>query len=134
MLRCAGLFLVLTFGRQKALSLWHELRSGQPLDTWGFTQFLRQFHFPAPAIFAVIAALNESIVSLLITVGLFTRMASLVVASGMVVAFCISMKLQEEPLRALLYVFMFAALAVTGPGRFSIDYLLKRRFESRARS
>jgi hypothetical protein len=42
-LRCAGLFLVVTFGQQKALSLWQQMRSGQPLDTRGFAQFLRQF-------------------------------------------------------------------------------------------
>src|SRR5215470_10453338 len=126
-LRCAGLFLAVTFGQQKVLSLWQQLRSGQPLDAWGFTQFLRQFHFPAPALFAVLAALNESVAALLVTIGLFTRLTAFVAASGMAVAFCVSMKLHEEALGALLYLFMFAALVILGPGRFSMDRWLKRR-------
>lgn len=134
LLRCSGLFLALTFGQQKALALWHYLLSGQPLAAWDMTQFLRQFHFPAPALFAVLATLNESLVTLLITAGFYTRLAAMVATSGMIVAFCVSMKLGEEPLRALLYVFIFACVAIAGPGRFSIDYLLKRRGESRMRT
>jgi uncharacterized membrane protein YphA (DoxX/SURF4 family) len=127
LLRCAGLFLALTFGRQKVVGLWDHAHSGLPLDAWGMTQFLRQFGFPAPSFFAVVATLNESLVALLLTVGFFTRFASLMLASGMAVAFWISMKLGEEPVRAWLYLFMFSAIAITGPGRLSVDHLLRDR-------
>lgn len=131
-LRCAGLFLAATFGRQKCLSLWNQLHSGQPLSAWGLTRFLWHFGFPAPAFFAVLAALNESLVSLMITVGLLTRLSSFVAAMGMAVAFCISVKLGEDSLRAFLYLFIFAALSIMGPGRISIDYLLDRQAIARA--
>lgn len=130
LLRSAGLFLALTFGRQKVFSLWDQLFSGQSLGGWDLTQFLRHFHFPAPSLFSVLATLNESLVALFITAGFFTRISSLVAAAGMGVAFCISLKLGEEPLRALLYLAIFAAIALTGPGRFSIDYILERRPKS----
>jgi uncharacterized membrane protein YphA (DoxX/SURF4 family) len=45
----------------------------------------------------------------------------------MVVAFYVSLRLGEEPLRAALYFIIFTGLVVAGPGRFSIDHLLAAR-------
>jgi uncharacterized membrane protein YphA (DoxX/SURF4 family) len=38
-----------------------------------------------------------------------------------------SVGLGEDWLRAALYLIIFAVLSLTGPGRFSLDYLLKRK-------
>ena len=70
--------------------------------------------------------MNESLIALLVAAGFLTRLASLIVALGMFVAFSISMKLGEDPLRALLYLFIFGSLAIAGPGRISIDSLRAR--------
>jgi uncharacterized membrane protein YphA (DoxX/SURF4 family) len=45
----------------------------------------------------------------------------------MLVAFCVSLKLGEEPLRALLYCFIFVTIAITGPGKLSLQYFLSKR-------
>ena len=117
----AGLLLALTFGRQKIGGLAAHLASGAPLGNWGLARFLRSLGFPAPALLAFGAALNESVSALFVAAGLWTRPFAVFLAAGMSVAFFVSMRLAEEPLRAALYAFIFAAVAVAGPGRFSID-------------
>jgi uncharacterized membrane protein YphA (DoxX/SURF4 family) len=122
-LRAAGLLLVLTFGRLKFLSLAEQIYSGRHLNEWGMTAFLRDLRFPIPSLFAVLVTLNESVVALLIAIGLLTRTAASIAACGMVVAFSVSLRLGEEPLRALLYVFIFASVAILGPGKVSVDFM-----------
>lgn len=117
----AGLLLALTFGRQKIGGLAAHLASGAPLGTWGLARFLGSLGFPAPALLATGAALNESASALLVAAGFCTRIFAALLVAGMSVAFFVSMRLAEEPLRAALYAFIFAAVAVAGPGRFSID-------------
>ena len=130
LLRGAGLLLASTFGRQKIVGLAAHLQTGAPLDAWGLARFLRSLGFPAPALLAFGAALNESAVALFVAAGFFTRLFAASLAAGMSVAFFVSLKLGEEPLRALLYAFIFAAVAVAGPGRFSIDGRRAARKES----
>jgi len=38
-----------------------------------------------------------------------------------------SVRLGEDWLRAALYLIIFVALILTGPGKFSLDHLLKRK-------
>jgi putative oxidoreductase len=126
-LRCAGLFLALTFGRQKVGWLIELIRSHHTLSSWDFARFLQGLGFPAPSLLAICAVVNESVTALFISVGFLTRLSASCAALGMAVAFYVSMRLHEDALRAFLYCAMFAALAITGPGRFSTDYLLKSR-------
>lgn len=126
-LRGAALFLALTFGSQKLAGLVQTLGRGASLESWGFVGFLRDQGLPAPAFLAVCAALNESILSLAVALGLATRIAAAIVAAGMLVALRVSLRLEEEPVRALLYATVFATLAITGAGRFSLDRLLAQR-------
>ena len=130
LLRGAGVLLAATFGRQKIAGLAAHLASGAPLGAWGMARFLGSLGFPAPAPLAVGAALNESAAALLVAAGLFTRFFAASLAAGMSVAFFVSMKLGEEPLRAALYAGIFAAVAVAGPGRYSIDGLAAPRERS----
>jgi uncharacterized membrane protein YphA (DoxX/SURF4 family) len=51
----------------------------------------------------------------------------------MLVAFGVSLKLGEEPLRTLLYFFIFSTIAITGPGEFSVENFLKHKPMSRTR-
>jgi putative oxidoreductase len=126
-LRSAGLFLAATFGRQKVLGYAEIIRAGLPLASSGLTPLIRMMGLPLPAFLGVCAVLNESIGALLMACGFLTRWAAAVAVLGMAVAVYISLRLGEEPLRALLYLVIFAALGLTGPGRFSIDYLLAKR-------
>lgn len=106
-LRSAGVFLALTFGRQEAWDFADFIRSGQPWNSWGFGQFVQSLGFPIPTFLAVCAVLSETIEALVVAIGFQTRLAAAFVASTMAVAFYVNMKLGEEPLRALLYVLMF---------------------------
>jgi len=103
------------------------IRAGQPLFSSGLAPLIGAMGLPAPGFLAVCAVLNESLGALFIASGLLARLSSAVGAVGMAVAFCVSLRLDEEPLRAALYFIIFAGLAITGPGRFSIDRLLSRR-------
>jgi uncharacterized membrane protein YphA (DoxX/SURF4 family) len=126
-LRSAGFFLAVTFGRQKFLGYAELIRAGQPLASSGLTPLIRMMGLPMPGFLGICAVLNESIGALLIACGFLTRPAAAVAALGMAVAMYVSLRLGEEPLRAMLYSIIFATLVLTGPGRFSMDYLLARR-------
>lgn len=126
-LRSTALFLLLTFGRQKAMQFLSFVRSGQPLGSFGFTQFLRGLGFPAPGFLAVCAVLNETVIACLISLGFHCRVCAAIAAFGMAVALLVSLRLGEEPFRAQLYCLAFGVLVITGPGRFSLDHCLKSR-------
>jgi len=126
-LRGAGLLLALTFGRQKVIAYLDLIRTGQPLASSGLAPLIRAMGLPFPGFLAICAVLNESVGALLIACGIFTRFFAAVGALGMSVAFYVSLRLGEEPLRAWLYLTIFASLAVVGPGRYSIDYVLRKR-------
>lgn len=126
-LRGASLFLAITFGREKLLGFIVFLRSGLPLDSYGFTHFLQSLGFPAPGLLAVGAVLNESVVALFVAVGFMSRLFSGICASGMAIAFFVSIKLGEEPLRAALYFIIFSVLVITGPGTISVDHWIQRK-------
>jgi uncharacterized membrane protein YphA (DoxX/SURF4 family) len=127
LLRGAGLMLALTFGRQKVVGYIALIRAGQPLASSGLAPLIAALGLPAPGFLGVCAVLNESIGASLIAFGLLTRVAAAVGAVGMAVAFYVSVRLGEDQFRAALYLIIFAALAIAGPGRFSLDHLLWRR-------
>jgi uncharacterized membrane protein YphA (DoxX/SURF4 family) len=66
-----------------------------------------------------------SIGALLVTAGLLTRLAAGIVGSCWVLvaysALHAGWDWQVMPVRAILFAFLFATLAITGPGKFSID-------------
>jgi putative oxidoreductase len=126
-LRGSGLFLALTFGRQKFSAYVALIHAGQSLSGTGLAALIRMMGLPAPALLAVCAVVNESVGALFIACGFLTRPAAAIGALGMAVAFYVSMRLGEEPVRAVLYFVIFLGLAITGPGRFSMDYVLQSR-------
>jgi putative oxidoreductase len=81
--------------------------------------------FPFPGFLGVYTVLNESVGALLIGLGLLARISAVFGALSMAGAFYTSIRLGEEPLRAALYLVIFLALAVTGPGKYSLDFLLR---------
>jgi putative oxidoreductase len=125
-LRGASLFLAATFGLQKLTGLLILLRSGEPWAAWGLMQFVRQLGFPFPVVLTICATLSESVIAFMVACGFMTRIAAASVALNMAVALYISLRIKEEPLRATLYLIIFIALVITGPGRFSVDHALKR--------
>jgi uncharacterized membrane protein YphA (DoxX/SURF4 family) len=126
-LRGAGLFLLLTFGWQKLWGYIQLALAGGPWDSLGLAPLIRSMGFPAPVLLGVYVMLCESVGALLIACGFLTRGMAFLAALSMAGAFYISLRLEEDPLRAALYFCIFTALAVAGPGRFSVDHWLQSR-------
>lgn len=130
-LRAAALFLLVTYGRQKFGNYFSLLRTGAPLSSSGLTPLIRAVGFPAPAFLGVFAVLCESVGAGLVAAGLATRPAAACLVLSMTGAFYTSMRLGEEPLRALLYAAIFLALAFVGAGAFSLDAVISSRRKAR---
>jgi putative oxidoreductase len=94
---------------------------------------MKLFHFPAPQMpgplptLLVVAAVIELVAGVLITLGLFTRLAAFVASGEMAVAYFMShfpksfwpgINMGDA---AILFCFVFLYIAAAGPGAWSID-------------
>jgi len=73
---------------------------------------------------------TEFFISLILVVGLFTRLATLPLIFNMLVAVLVvhgAGPFAEKEI-ALLYLFPFVTLLLTGPGKISLDYLIRNKF------
>jgi uncharacterized membrane protein YphA (DoxX/SURF4 family) len=122
-LRGAALLLLLTFGIEKIGWYWSACHAGQALSSVGLTPLIAKIGLPLPFVLALWITFNESIGAFLIACGLFTRLAAASAALGMIGALYTSVRLGEDWLRAALYLVIFLALSLAGPGRFSLDHL-----------
>ena len=126
-LRGAGLLLALTFGVQKIGWYWSALHAGKPFSSIGLAPLIAKIGFPIPVALALWITFNESIGAFLIGCGLLTRLLAASAALGMAGALYTSIRLGEDWLRAALYLIVFTVLVLAGPGKFSVDHLLKRK-------
>jgi putative oxidoreductase len=126
-LRGAGLLLAVTFGVQKLGWYWTAFHAVKSLLYAGLAPLIARMGFPISAALALWITFNEAIGAFLIGCGFLTRIMAGSAALGMAGALYTSVRLGEDWLRAALYLIVFIALAFTGPGRFSVDHLLKRK-------
>jgi len=126
-LRAAGFLLAFTFGIQKIGWYITAFHSNAPFASVGLASLIAKMGFPASIILALWITFNESIGAFLIGCGLFTRALAISSALGMAGALYTSVQLGEDWLRAALYLIVFIALSLTGPGKISIDRQLQTR-------
>lgn len=139
LLRLAGLYLALGHGLGKVMAL----ASGST----GFVEGVAKLGFPMPAVFAWAAALAELVGGLLVVFGLFTRWAAFFGAATMFVAAFVrhralghwlaaagigspseeTLKAWGNPEMATLFLLILLALALLGPGAWSLDAKLRRK-------
>jgi putative oxidoreductase len=94
---------------------------------------MKLFHFPAPQMpgplptLLVVAAVIELVAGVLITLGLFTRLAAFIASGEMAVGYFMShfpksfwpgINMGDA---AILFCFVFLYIAAAGPGAWSID-------------
>lgn len=140
LLRLTGVYLALGHGWGKISSLATE--GGDRLIAG-----VGSLGFPLPAVFAWAAGLSEFAGGLLIAVGLASRIAASFAAFTMFVAAFARHRFHQHilvgvglaqvppetvkswgnPELAVSYLLCFLAVAVMGGGRFSLDYLLRRK-------
>lgn len=123
--RDAGLLILrLFFGL--ALALAHGLGKVPPSDR--FIAGAAEMGFPLPSFFAWASAAAEFGGGLLLAAGLLTRPAALLIAINMVVAAFV--RQAGDPFSelelALTYLVASVAILLTGPGRISLDQILRR--------
>ena len=121
--------LVLRVGVGLMMAFSHGLGKMQKLMAGGEIQFGDPIGIGVvPSLF--LAGTAEFFASLAVAVGLFTRLAAIPLAITMsVAAFIVH---AQDPFAkqefALLYLFAFVCLIVAGPGRFSLDAVMRKRF------
>jgi uncharacterized membrane protein YphA (DoxX/SURF4 family) len=126
-LRGAGFLLAATFGLQKFSWYWTAFHAGKSLSAIGLAPLIARMGFPTAVVLALWITFNESIGAFLIGCGFLTRILAASAALGMAGALYTSVRLHEDWLRAALYLIVFVALALIGPGKFSVDYLIKSK-------
>src|SRR5216683_4620462 len=117
---------------------WQLVESG-----WGklhhldkVTEFFTSLNLPMPAQMAVFISCVEFFGGLFLAIGLFSRMTALVLTINMIMAYVTA---DREALFSIIsdpdkfyaaapYVFLIASLIILifGPGKFCVDYLLRR--------
>jgi len=125
-LRGEALLLLFVYGWRKFVALLLVVSGRQAWRSWGFAALIAKVGFPASVPLAVFVCLCESIGALFIVLGLFTRVSAVLTALSMAGALYFSLRVGEASWHlAAVYGLSFVALALSGPGKFSIDQLLK---------
>jgi len=79
----------------------------------------------APAFWGFMAAISEFVAALLVAVGLVTRPAAILVALTMTMAATMHIVTGNgSPESAIVYLAGFLAIALYGPGKFSLDKMI----------
>jgi putative oxidoreductase len=94
----------------------------------GFVTGVEKLGFPAPVVFAWVAALSELVGGALLALGLLTRPAALAVAFTMGVAFFLVHADDPFKVKEMAFLYGTAALAFVfiGSGRLGLDPMFRR--------
>ena len=100
--------------------------------------FVRPLHLPFPILLSYVAAFSEVIGSWLLITGLLTRFGALAILGTMTVAIYHAVSTSGFNIYLLellgLYFAAVAAILAVGPGQFSVDELIARRFSPDSRA
>lgn len=107
------------------LMIYHgyEVFMGDKMD--GYQQWLTDLKFPSPAFMAYLGKGAELVGGILLTFGLFTRFAAILLAITMAVV-CFGMgdgKFLTNDQHPFLFVLISLLFFFTGAGKYSLDYL-----------
>lgn len=107
----------------------------------GTAGFFEDLGIPLPGVNAVLAATTECVGGLLLLIGLASRLTAIPLIVTMVVAYITAdtdavKGIFSDPdtfVSAAPFLFLFASLIILvfGPGKFSVDHILSRRFSAK---
>ena len=112
-----GVLLFTYHGWGKLLGAYRYFALGQP---WSFIGIVRGLGFPAPGAFALLSMAAEAGASALLVIGLFGRWPAVIIAGNMAVAVWLHLSRGQSPELPILYLVPAVALAMLGPGRYSL--------------
>lgn len=112
-IRVALVYVMVMAGWMKLSNPEIRLMTGQAMGTFGITF--------APAFWGWCAALAEFGGAILLAIGLFTRIAAANLAFTMFVATASTLAMPEPPLHPMNLMFIYIALFISGPGKYSLD-------------
>jgi putative oxidoreductase len=125
-LRGSAALILIVYGWKKFTWLFPLISGRLAWNSWGFAAQIGKMGFPAPILLAVFVVLCESVGALFIALGFFTRVSAALTALSLAGALYFSLRVREASWQlAAVYFLSFVTLALTGPGKFSIDQLLK---------
>jgi len=119
-----ALLLFLFHGQGKLISAYNYFVSGKE---WGFVKGVAGLGFPAPAVFALLSTLAETVGSFCMILGLFTRYAAAIIFINMSVAVYRHLTSDMRYELAAVYGFIALAFIFLSPGRFSLDAALRHK-------
>lgn len=116
---------------------WHFFIAGKGklMNLERVTGFFTDLGIPFPSVNAAIAGTTECVGGVLLILGLGSRLVSIPLAFTMMVAYVTAHRESlwnfEEMIKQEPYTFLMAVVIVLifGPGKFSIDNLLKRKYD-----
>jgi len=122
-----GLMLFFFHGKSKLISAFSYVMNG---TEWKFIESVASLGFPAPAFFAVCAAVAEGIGSLLLAAGLFTRFACIFFCFTMRVAVFRHATTDMRYEMAALYAVIAFSFIFLHPGKISLDGYWRKKKSS----
>ena len=129
----ADLGLLLLRGFTGSLLIHHGYEKLANIENFA-DAFVRPLHLPFPILLSYVAAFSEVIGSWLLITGLLTRMGALAIAGTISVAIYHAIVTAGFNIFLLellgLYLAAAGAVLACGPGVFSIDELIARRFDA----
>ncbi|MFN4244804.1 MAG: DoxX family protein [Brevinematia bacterium] len=119
-----GMLMVMLHGWGKILGVVGFL-SGKE---WKFVNVVSSLGFPVPGLFAILAGVVEFFSSILVILGILTRVNAGLLSFVMLVAVYYNTKTGASYELALIYFVIFLCLILIGGGKYSLDrYFLKKK-------
>ncbi|MCX8028445.1 MAG: DoxX family protein [Brevinematales bacterium] len=119
----SGVLMVLLHGWTKMVGIFYLLNGKE----WKFVDTVANIGFPLPVLFAILVGLIEFLGGIMVTVGLFTKISSILLSLVMLIATYHNIRIGAPFELSLLYLGIFITLSLTSAGRFSLDNYIRKR-------
>ncbi|MEO0143859.1 MAG: DoxX family protein [candidate division WOR-3 bacterium] len=86
---------------------------------------VKQMGLPFPEVFTWASILAETLFALFVIIGLFTRISSVIIIINFLFVLYFHFFIEHYPIKqaelAILFLIVYIAIALLGPGRYSVD-------------